>query len=72
MQATRMGLEPTTSAVTGRRSNQLSHRAICTYTKDHSLPPLKEAVPSPENHTLKPFHILYTSLYQPPVKPSTY
>ena len=23
-----MGLEPTTSAVTGRRSNQLSHRAI--------------------------------------------
>ena len=23
-----MGLEPTTSAVTGRRSNQLSHRAV--------------------------------------------
>ena len=27
--ATRMGLEPTTSAVTGRHSNQLNHRAIC-------------------------------------------
>ena len=27
IQATRKGLEPSTSAVTGRRSNQLSHRA---------------------------------------------
>ncbi len=27
--ATRMGLEPTTSAVTGRHSNQLNHRANC-------------------------------------------
>ena len=29
--ATRMGLEPTTSAVTGRHSNQLNHRAITIY-----------------------------------------
>ena len=29
-----MGFEPTTSAVTGRRSNQLSHRASnCTITQ---------------------------------------
>ena len=28
MQTTRNGFEPSTSAVTGRRSNQLSHRAI--------------------------------------------
>ena len=28
MQTTRNGIEPSTSAVTGRRSNQLSHRAM--------------------------------------------
>ena len=33
MTATRMGFEPTTSAVTGRRSNQLSHQAITSRTK---------------------------------------
>ena len=40
--ATRMGLEPTTSAVTGRRSNQLSHRAV----------PLRYNM-YPQNHILK-------------------
>ena len=36
---TRMGFEPTTSAVTGRRSNQLSHRAIMNalYTQNYIL-----------------------------------
>ena len=32
-----MGLEPTTSAVTGRRSNQLSHQAIYTLKTTHSI-----------------------------------
>ena len=40
MQTTRNGFEPSTSAVTGRRSNQLSHRAILkayTYLQNHIL-----------------------------------
>ena len=31
--ATRKGLEPSTSGVTGRRSNQLNYRAILSYEK---------------------------------------
>ena len=31
--ATRKGLEPSTSGVTGRRSNQLNYRAILSYYK---------------------------------------
>ena len=33
---TRIGLEPTTSAVTGRRSNQLSHQANFSYPENHT------------------------------------
>ena len=35
--ATRKGLEPSTSGVTGRRSNQLNYRAISTIETDHSV-----------------------------------
>ena len=34
--ATRNGLEPSTSAVTGRRSNQLSHQANFSYPENHT------------------------------------
>ena len=39
-----MGFEPTTSAVTGRRSNQLSHRAIQVFNIP-SKPILKSSLP---------------------------
>ena len=35
--ATRKGLEPSTSGVTGRRSNQLNYRAIFLYLKQIAL-----------------------------------
>ena len=36
--ATRRGLEPLTSAVTGRHSNQLNYRAVCltSYLRDNN------------------------------------
>ena len=37
MMATRKGLEPSTSGVTGRRSNQLNYRAIYLYFVQHKL-----------------------------------
>ena len=37
MQTTRNGFEPSTSAVTGRRSNQLSHRATFIYLQNYTL-----------------------------------
>ena len=36
--ATRTGLEPSTSSVTGSRSNQLNYRAICKGDKNLSNP----------------------------------
>ena len=50
MQTTRNGFEPSTSAVTGRRSNQLSHRAL--FIKD---------IPS-KQHTRIFLHLLHFSL----------
>ena len=69
IQTTRKGLEPSTSAVTGRRSNQLSHRAklrLCTFKttyKKSSSFTLKPSwvCPRPisnrQLHTLLPFHL---------------
>ena len=37
MMATRKGLEPSTSGVTGRRSNQLNYRAIKCFMMNRSL-----------------------------------
>ena len=60
MQTTRNGFEPSTSAVTGRRSNQLSHRAIFKGIYIPSKPHIE--LPSHNNSLL----LLYRL-----VKPST-
>ena len=51
--ATRMGIEPTTSAVTGRRSNQLSHRATFIYLQNYTLSNII-SFPKLLNHLDKP------------------
>ena len=55
MQTTRNGIEPSTSAVTGRRSNQLSHRAIKGIY-----------IPSKPHIELLIFRILYNLCYPTP------
>ena len=48
-----MGFEPTTSAVTGRRSNQLSHRATFIYLQNYTLSNII-SFPKLLNHLDKP------------------
>jgi integrase len=45
--ATLTGLEPATSAVTGRRANQLRHRALLatSYSQRHQPYPLRDSNP---------------------------
>ena len=57
-----MGFEPTTSAVTGRRSNQLSHRATITILKIFDIPS--------KPHTLYIYHSIFVNTTIQ-VKPST-
>src|SRR5699024_8588064 len=61
---TRMGIEPTTSAVTGRRSNRLSHRAIkiMSILRSYLLRTISlshifyfEVLDVPSKHHTKPF-----------------
>ena len=62
--ATRKGLEPSTSGVTGRRSNQLNYRAIFIYGHaDKPLVPWQGQKDSNPRHAVLETAALPTELY---------
>ena len=71
--ATRKGLEPSTSAVTGRHSNQLNYRAIFHFcrrvTTYNNLPYIASFVNPFFESFLKSFHIFYSHLALSCLKP---